>query len=499
MALVPSTSTTDFFTKGDQIEQLIDRALSRLGCNQVLLERVGELGLSYSEFVEAQKKFKHIDISEIFASASASEPAISCSPRCKTRTELVHFITTRYRMRQSEAAMGISPAAGPSSTSTARGVARAVEPDNQPAGAEIDSHSAENYEEDSDYGGGEFDEEENLRREDEKWPGDIGEGSEAEDWVIGLLALGANDYRQCGQQSGQEFPFPMPVPLDSTLMPRAIMAGESHAAVWVEGGKVPQLMTFGRRGSLGRPASADDPIPAPVVVPGDLAVEDASLSDFGGVLLCEGGKVFEFGTIRDVVGGKMIYFDLNGVLHLRVDEGEDCPTAVPIDLPIPAVQVASGAHHYLALLANGEVFSWGLGPVGQLGRRIVASEPAIQPDQEEDDAAVKARLLRTLVPRPVNLPEGFACNSVAGCGGRSYFIGEMNGASVVYACGSNKCGELGVGDNPVGCTNARWVEIPERVRVPLPEGSFIRKIVGGSTHTVFVVGDEFGASRVWTV
>ncbi|XP_039864537.1 probable E3 ubiquitin-protein ligase HERC6 isoform X1 [Simochromis diagramma] len=121
------------------------------------------------------------------------------------------------------------------------------------------------------------------------------------------------------------------------------------------------------------------------------------------------GHVFSWGAGED------------GQLGLPTPSNSHRPSKVPVPLPIPIIQVACGNSHSLALTKGGDVFSWGLNSHGQLG---LGKEVPVQ-----DTPVIICALA------------GVAVTQIAAGGTHSLFLTL---ADLVYCCGANKCGQLGV-------------------------------------------------------
>ncbi|KAG7480224.1 putative E3 ubiquitin-protein ligase HERC6 [Solea senegalensis] len=129
------------------------------------------------------------------------------------------------------------------------------------------------------------------------------------------------------------------------------------------------------------------------------------------LVLCASGKVFSWGAAE------------NGQLGLTPTSQQDIfrPSRVPIPLPVPVIQVACGNAYSMALTKGGDVLSWGLNSHGQLG---LGKEVALQ-----------------YTPVLVCALTGIAVTQIVAGGSHSLFL-TLSG--LVYCCGANKCGQLGL-------------------------------------------------------
>ncbi|KDO35373.1 hypothetical protein SPRG_00222 [Saprolegnia parasitica CBS 223.65] len=149
------------------------------------------------------------------------------------------------------------------------------------------------------------------------------------------------------------------------------------------------------------------------------------------------------------------------------------PQLVPDFVGRPVTAVACGAGHSVAILNDGRVFSWGIGAQGQLGLGpdVASSRPRCLPAIEKGAVAVACGIAHTMIlmetgdvlscglnqygqlglgstregsvatPRRLSLPGG-AVRHIA-CGGAHSCL--VDDAGVVFTCGSNSCGQLGLG------------------------------------------------------
>ncbi|EQC42201.1 hypothetical protein SDRG_01039 [Saprolegnia diclina VS20] len=149
------------------------------------------------------------------------------------------------------------------------------------------------------------------------------------------------------------------------------------------------------------------------------------------------------------------------------------PQLVPAFVGQPVTAVACGAGHSVAILHDGRVFSWGIGAQGQLGLGpdVSSSRPQCLPTIETCAVAVACGIAHTMLlletgdvlscglnqygqlglgstregsvatPRRIPLPGG-AVRHIA-CGGAHSCL--VDAAGVIFTCGSNSCGQLGLG------------------------------------------------------
>lgn len=162
------------------------------------------------------------------------------------------------------------------------------------------------------------------------------------------------------------------------------------------------------QGQLGRQRNKKEKIPAQVEGLGNV-VSMACGQDHC-LAVSASGHVFSWGAGEDGQLGQ----------SQRLSNSHR-PSKVPIPLPIPIIQVACGNSHSLALTQGGDVFSWGLNSHGQLG---LGKEVPVQ-----------------YTPVIICALTGVAVTQIAAGGTHSLFLTL---ADLVYCCGANKCGQLGV-------------------------------------------------------
>ena len=162
---------------------------------------------------------------------------------------------------------------------------------------------------------------------------------------------------------------------------------------------------------------------------------------------------------------------------------ERLSTARPVPISRPVVAVAAGAHHSVALCADGAVYAWGDNAWGQVG----TGEPAFA-DGLLTAAAARSRHQRHVPARIVTNPArvsgltlGAGARLVA-CHDRTFAI-DPSGAA--YGWGDNTAGVLGVDSSD------RVVTSPQ----PLNWTSPISHIACGWEHTLLL--ETNGTVRAW--
>jgi alpha-tubulin suppressor-like RCC1 family protein len=185
-----------------------------------------------------------------------------------------------------------------------------------------------------------------------------------------LYTFGGNRYGELGRAAnmGTTLPNPTPTPV---ALPGAsgqvvqIAAGVEESLALTSTG---ELYAFGgnRYGELGRAANvetpAPNPTPAPVSLPAAAGpVRSIAAGGFHSLALTASGLIYAFGRNTD------------GQLGNAAGTGSEKASAAPLAVSLPganapAIGLAAGSAHSLAITASGELYSFGSNLDGQLGR-----------------------------------------------------------------------------------------------------------------------------------
>lgn len=185
-----------------------------------------------------------------------------------------------------------------------------------------------------------------------------------------LYAFGGNRYGELGNTTnvGTQIPnvTPTPVTFPGASGPVVqIAAGEEASLALTSTG---QLYAFGgnRYGELGRTANVETPIPnptpAPVALPASAGpVTAVAAGGFHSLVLTASGVIYAFGRNTDG--------QLGNALGVGGEQANATPAAVALPgTSAPAIGLAAGSAHSLAITASGDLYAFGSNLDGQLGR-----------------------------------------------------------------------------------------------------------------------------------
>ncbi|GLJ44243.1 hypothetical protein SUGI_0924320 [Cryptomeria japonica] len=136
---------------------------------------------------------------------------------------------------------------------------------------------------------------------------------------------------------------------------------------------------------------------------------------------------------------------------------------------VKVTQVACGEYHTAAIADNGDVYTWGLGHMGQLGHRSLHSGN------------------KELLPRRVVSLEGISVKDIA-CGGIHACAVTVKGA--LYAWGGGQAGQLGLGPHNgfLSClANEAEMFLRKIPMLVLPMG--VQLVTCGHSHTLVSMKD----------
>ncbi|KAG3119350.1 hypothetical protein PI124_g2498 [Phytophthora idaei] len=289
-----------------------------------------------------------------------------------------------------------------------------------------------------------------------------------------MLTFGSGDCGQLGHGVEDEdedltVKFPRVVrPLAKLQIVRVACGGLHSAAISSAG----EIYTWGcnDEGALGH--IGDENVPAKVAGFGPqqaMAVQVVG-GDCHTAIVTLAGKVYTWGCYRDKEGK-------NWCDALSAEDAfkKTQPEPFLIKALDNIADVRCGSSFNLARTNDGRVYSWGLGEMGQLGRKVDA-----EMKDPKGDYRVDMVYTEHLQPKPVTLGNGpLPVVKAIGCGSyHSMFSLSSNG--YLYTCGLNNYGQLGIG-NTENCTELQLVEDLSSKNVAFVDG--------GTHHSVVLTND----------
>jgi alpha-tubulin suppressor-like RCC1 family protein len=242
-----------------------------------------------------------------------------------------------------------------------------------------------------------------------------------------LYAFGGNRYGELGNTTSMGTPLPNPTPTPVALPVASgqvvqIAAGDEQSLALTSTG---QLYAFGgnRYGELGNATNeetpAPNPTPAPVGLPAAAGpVKSIAAGSFHSLALTVSGLIYAFGRNTD------------GQLGNAAGAGGEKANATPLPVTLPganapAVGLAAGSAHSLAITASGELYSFGSNLDGQLGRAASSGSASANP-----------------TPAPVALPAGTTIDTVARGATADFTVAQA--ADLAVLSSSLPLGKVGV-------------------------------------------------------
>lgn len=271
-----------------------------------------------------------------------------------------------------------------------------------------------------------------------------------------LLACGQNDVGQLGFNPDDVPEKSRPALVADIKDVVDVKAGGMHSLALTKSG---EIWSFGcnDEGALGRDTSEEgsEMQPAKITLP-KKAVR-ISCGDSHSACLLEDGSVYAWGSFRDA----------HGSMGLTVEGKKQSPIQV---LPeIIAVDIASGADHFVVLEQSGKVFTIGCGEQGQLGRASIRTLTG------ESRRGTKTLLTPGIITKK-------ARNFIANAVWASVYCTFLREASTgdVYGFGLNNYHQLTVKKG----TN-EFEHFPLLTKM-----KNVKQVAGGSHHVVVLTNDK---------
>jgi len=264
-----------------------------------------------------------------------------------------------------------------------------------------------------------------------------------------------------------------------------ISCGGLHNAVFTESG---QVYTWGCSddGSLGRPG--DETIPTLVETLASENVIGVACGDGQTLAFTTAGEVWGWGCYKDKEGGKWFNPDPNStVLHKDIKKQQNLP--IPILGLNNIVEVACGTAFNLARTATGEVYSWGIGECGELGRDTVALKGG-KATGGDPNAFMKLVYEQHIRPGPMYMSRTEVAVSGAkaiGCGSYHAMVVIVGDGNIVLSCGLNNYSQLGHSDK-TDCSRLHEITSLRGKGVISVKGGMHHSLVLTSSGRMFAFG-----------
>jgi len=281
--------------------------------------------------------------------------------------------------------------------------------------------------------------------------------------VVGgvVLAVGTGDVGQLGLGEDVLEKVAVVVVPDLPTNIVAVAAGGLHSLCVDDQGFV-HSWGCNDEGGLGRTTKEEEDNFTPGKVEGiEGKVVQITAGDCHSIALTEHGSVYGWGTFRDN----------NGTLgFLTKCNLQKAP--VQLTLPEPAVSIASGNNHAAILSSSGEIFTFGCGESGQLGRLAEAFASRDARNRNTFDILLKPSIVKIgRGKKKVKFDAVWA--------GEENTFGRCAETGAIYACGLNNYNQIGVED-----TNTKF----QPVTIKALKEKKITKMDGGQHHGLCLEG-----------
>lgn len=311
-----------------------------------------------------------------------------------------------------------------------------------------------------------------------------------------VYAWGDNQYGQLGNGNNTLSRVPVEVSLPVGITATAIAAGRNHALALGNDGNV-YAWGQGTSGELGNGATSDSNVPLVVSLPSGVSATAISAGWSNSMALGNDGILYGWG------------FGSYGDLGTGDGASSDVPVAVSIPTGVTITAVSSGADHTLAIGNDGKLYAWGYndnGQVGNGGTGLVKSPEVVLLPNGVTAIAISAGLNNSMaVGDDGNLytwganPDGELGNGTSGSGTDSNipviaqlpagvtpvlisqggdFAQAVGSDGKLYVWGYNGNGEFGNGNNTSSNTP---------LAVSLPGGVTPLALGGGYYHALRVL------------
>ena len=296
------------------------------------------------------------------------------------------------------------------------------------------------------------------------------------------FAWGKNDNNQLGLGPDRPAKVKVPVMIKSVSHIRTASCGYEHTVLLGVDGRV-YTMGLGEGGVLGHANVLSVVYPKVVQSLKSLKITQVACGGYHTTALDREGHLHVWGRGEGGQLGLDPDHLMNIMTELKIESSETyihTPQRLFGELAKKKIKlVACGEAHTLALTEEKEVYGWGWGSNGQLGKGR----------KHDDFEEVGNRLCIQYLPTPIQFPEGTRIKQIAAGGLFSMFITVEN---EVLACGMNDFGQLGI-ENP----QRDHTDISFPTKLDCFIGYPIHYLVCGENHTVAVSGEYEDMTWAW--
>lgn len=296
------------------------------------------------------------------------------------------------------------------------------------------------------------------------------------------FAWGKNDNNQLGLGPDNPGKVSFPVPIKSVSQISKACCGYEHTVLLGDDCRV-YTMGLGEGGVLGHGNVLSVMYPKVIQSLKNIKIKQISCGGYHTTALDKDGHLYVWGRGE----GGQLGLDpeqlRKTMSELKIDSSEvfiHMPQRLFGELGKKKIAlVACGEAHTLALTEQNEVFGWGWGSNGQLGRGF----------KHDDFEEIGNKLCIQYLPGPISFPENTSIKHIAAGGLFSMFITDHN---EVLACGMNDFGQLGI-ENP----HRDHTDISFPTKLDCFSDYPIHYLVCGENHTVAVSKEKETMTWAW--
>jgi regulator of chromosome condensation len=268
-----------------------------------------------------------------------------------------------------------------------------------------------------------------------------------------------------------------------------VAAGGIHNVVLDTNGKV---FSWGVNDDCALGRTGVEHTPLPVTIPAGVRIAKVGAGDCHSMAISTDGRIFQWGAFRDKDGKK--FFPM-GSAKASFKVTQKTPMEMTVWKP-PAgtavVDIVCGSAFNYARLSQGQLYSWGIGENGELGRPVCTMQHEVDGELEYKVDQIYAE---HLTPHQVQYqdpndptrtrPVEFAKAVGLGAYHALFTMTTPSDGTCVYGTGMNQYSQLGIVDPRT--RTEKWRTIPERVTALSKYN--ICQIQAGEHHTVVLSVD----------